>query len=343
MAICQQKTGKIAAGLFIFAQLLFLLPPAVFAASGTPTILSYQGRLTDESGNLLGGTGTTFYFKFSIWDNATVDSGSQLWPASTPATTTATVRQGVFNVDIGDTASGYPTSLDYNFNTNKNIYLQIEVSANNISSQTLSPRRRISSSAFSQVAGSVSGTGQSSFGTTTPFTNTILSIEATSTLAVPLFIKATLGQLANLFQIQNSTGSNLFVVNNNGNVGIGTTTPGTKLDVSDINSAAQLRLGQTGFPYGEFYSDSTGDIQISSNSGNGGNIRGNYENLWVCDGGSCGVESSPPDTKGNIIVENGLMLGNKFKFKLKVNVGATTTTIMTDSLGNEMLEFDENQ
>jgi len=117
--ICQQKTRKIIAGLFIFAQLL--LPLAVSAASGTPTILSYQGRLTDENGNLLGGTGTTYYFKFSIWDNATVGSGSRLWPSSAPATTTATVRQGVFNVDIGDTAGGYPDTLDYNFNTNKNI------------------------------------------------------------------------------------------------------------------------------------------------------------------------------------------------------------------------------
>ena len=342
MGIYQQKTRKIVAGLFIFAQLL--LPVAVFAASGTPTILSYQGRLTDENGNLLGGTGTTYYFKFSIWDDAAVGSGGQLWPSTSPATTTATVRQGVFNVDIGDTTGGYPDTLNYNFNTNKDIYLQVAVSSTtNSTLQPLSPRRRISSSAFSQIAGSVSGIGQSSFGTTTPFANSVVSIEATSTLAVPLFIKAAFGQLANLFQIQDYSGSSLFVVNNSGNVGIGTTTPGRKLDVSDINSAAQLRLGQTGFPFGEFYSDSTGDIQISSNSGSGGNIRQNYENLWVCDGGSCGVESSPPADKGNIIVENGLMLGNKFKFKLKVNPGATTTTIMLDSLGNEMLEFDEDR
>ena len=99
----------------------FLFPPVpAFAVSGAPKILSYQGRLMDSSGNLLGGSsGTTYYFKFSIWDNATVGSGNQLWPSSGPTSFAATVTSGVFNVNIGDTANGYPDLLDYNFNTNQ--------------------------------------------------------------------------------------------------------------------------------------------------------------------------------------------------------------------------------
>src|SRR3989344_6854636 len=89
--------------------------PISALATGTPTIISYQGRLTDTSGNLKGGSGTTFYFLFSIWDSPTVGSGNRLWPSAVPATTTATVRQGVFNVNIGDTANGYPDPLTYNF------------------------------------------------------------------------------------------------------------------------------------------------------------------------------------------------------------------------------------
>src|SRR3990167_1217938 len=144
------------------------------AAGGIPRILSYQGRLTNARGNLLGDSGTTYYFKFSIWDNATVGSGTKLWPSGTPATTTANVKQGVFNVNIGDTASGYPDVLDYNFNSNSAIYLQVEVSSDNNSSQTLSPRQRIAASAFAELSGAVSGTTTpSSFGTTTPIGSSV--------------------------------------------------------------------------------------------------------------------------------------------------------------------------
>src|SRR3989344_2958143 len=93
--------------LSLFAAGLFSAPPSAHAA-GVPAIIGYQGRLTDSSGNLLGSSsGTTYYFKFSLWDSATVGSGTRLWPISVPATTTASVRQGVFTVNIGDTANGY--------------------------------------------------------------------------------------------------------------------------------------------------------------------------------------------------------------------------------------------
>ncbi|MEK7585130.1 MAG: hypothetical protein AAB455_01265, partial [Patescibacteria group bacterium] len=163
-----------------------------------------------------GGTGTTYYFKFSIWDNATVASGSRLWPSSAPNSTSATVREGVFNVNIGDTANGYPDALNYDFNTNDTVYLQVEVSSDNSSFQTLSPRQLISASAFAELAARVSGTSPSSFGTTTPFTNTQVTIEATTTTAIPLAIRASSGQTANLFNIQNSAGTNLLYLNSTG-------------------------------------------------------------------------------------------------------------------------------
>ena len=167
---------------------LFLVPLLAFAltvgfsvstavaAPGVPTIVSYQGRLADGDGDLLGGSGTTFYFKFSIWDNVTVGSGTRLWPADEPATTTATVREGVFAVDIGDTAGGDPGNLDFVFNSSQDIYLQVEVSSDNNSSQTLSPRQRIAAAAFAELASAVSGTTASAFGTTTPLANTGVSI-----------------------------------------------------------------------------------------------------------------------------------------------------------------------
>lgn len=131
--------------------------PLVVQAS-VPSIISYQGRLTDSSGNLLGGSsGTNYYFKFSLWDNSTVGSGSKVWPTSDPGSVTASVKQGVFNVNIGDTDNDYPDALDYTFSGT--VYLQVEASANNVDFEILSPRLQITSAAFAQVAESVSGTG----------------------------------------------------------------------------------------------------------------------------------------------------------------------------------------
>jgi hypothetical protein len=327
----QIKQGIIMKNVYFFVVLSIFLSLSTRAhAAGTPTIFSYQGRLSDSSGNLLGGSGTTYYFKFSIWNVSTGGTSgvNRLWPASDPTYVSATVRQGVFNTDID--ISGY------NPNTSSNIYLRVDVSSTTSDSdfQELSPRQRISSSVFSQISGAVSGTGQSSFGTTTPFSKSVVSVEATSTNTIALTLRSILGQIANIFQIQDSNGANLFSINSIGSVFASST-----LNVSGVTT--QFKLGQVGSIPAEFYVDPSNDLHISSD---GGNIREDDQNLWVCEGGSgCGVESSPPTGTGNIIVENGVMFGNKFDLKLKANPGATTTTIMQDSLGNEVLEFDEGR
>ena len=301
-------------------------------AAGTPTILSYQGRLANADGDVLGGSGTTYYFKFSIWDNVTVESGNQLWPSSAPTATTATVKQGVFNINIGDTANGYPDALNYNFNTNANVYLEVKVSSNGSSFETLSPRQRIASALFAQLAGAVSGTGQSSVGTTTPISGAVLTAEATTTSAVPLAIRGFLNQTADLFRAISAAGVRLLTITSAGKLGIGTTTPSRKLDILDVDSVPQLRLSQTNAIYGEFYTDSSGDLRISST---GGNVRQNNENFWVCSDGGCAV--STPITKGNVVVETSLILDNGFYLK-KVNA---STTVMYDTTDTSILEFDE--
>lgn len=315
----------------LFVLFLLLSVSLQVSAAGVPSMFSYQGRLTNDDGDLLTGT---YYFKFSIWDNATFGSGSKLWPSSDPTAMTASVRQGVFNVNIGDTGSGYPDTLNYNFNTDEDVFLQIEVSSNGSSFETLEPRQRIAAAPFAKISGAVSGTGSSSFGTTTPFANSTVAIEATSTQAVGLSIRGILGQLANLFQVQDSTGANLFVVNSSGSVGVGSVAPARKFNVLDANSTPQVRVGQTGSVYGEMYVDSAGDVQLSST---GGNIRNQDENLWVCAGGSCGATT--PASKGNIIVETSVIFNNNFKFK---QIDASTT-IMYDTTDSSILEFDEGQ
>lgn len=325
-------------GLAAVILLFFLSLHTTVYAAGTPTILSYQGRLSNAGGDLVGGSGTSYYFKFSIWNVATGGTSgiNRLWPSIDPISFASTVRQGVFNVNIGDTDGGFPQALDYNFNTNKNIFLQIEVSSNGTDFETLSPRLRISSAPFAQLSGAVSGTGQSSFGTTTPFGTSVVSIESTSTQSTGLSIHGVFGQLADLLKVQDSVGSSLFILDKVGNVGVGIAAPSRKVDVLDANSVPQLRLSQSGSVYGEFYVDSAGDVRISAT---GGNIRMNEDNLYVCSGGACGATSPADADKGNVIVETSIIFDNNFRFK---QTGASTT-IMYDTTNGPILEFDEGQ
>ena len=143
---------------FIFFATVFFLPQ-VFSASGVPTIVSYQGLLTDSSGNTLGGSsGTSYFFKFSIWTTSTIGNGTRLWPTSAPNITTSTVTSGVFSVNIGDTINGYPDTLNLDFFSEQDIYLQVEVASTTGGTyETLSPRQRVGSSGFSINANTVSG------------------------------------------------------------------------------------------------------------------------------------------------------------------------------------------
>jgi hypothetical protein len=342
---------------------LFLSVNASTYAAGTPLIFSYQGRLTNASGDLVGGSGTAYYFKFSIWNNSVSGTGTKLWPINDPTSFGITVRQGVFNANIGDTGAGYPDVLDYNFNTNKDIYLQVEVSSTGGAGtfETLSPRQRISSAVFAQIAGAVSGVGQSSFGTTTPIENSVVTVEATSTTATPITVRSFTGQLADLFKIQDfslnhlfsinalggifgsstlaigpSSGNTSLAVNSNGKVGVGTVAPDTKFNVFEGDDAPQLRLSKSSTAYSEFQMDSLGDLWFSIPKVGGGNLRMKDSNLWVCEGDTCGSVS--PVGKGNIIVETAVIFNNKFKFK---QIDASTTR-MYDSADNIILEFDES-
>lgn len=193
---------------------LFYLSTEVFAAAGVPKILSYQGRLTNANGDLLGGSGTTYYFRFSL--HSASSGGSQLWPSGTPCTHSLNVKQGVFNANIGD-ASECSDVLDYDFVSRDAVWLEVHVSSNNSTFETLTPRQRINATAFALVADTLIATStQSRLGTTSPISTSLLTIEATTTSVIPLSIRGTSGQTADLFQIQDAAGTDLLTVRGGG-------------------------------------------------------------------------------------------------------------------------------
>ena len=108
-------------GVFLTA-LLFVFHNVAQAATGVPKQFSYQGRLYDSSGNLLGGAGTAYCFKYSIYDSATVGAGTRLWPSGLPTGESISVRYGVFNFNVGSGTD----ALTYNFADNSTVYLQVE-------------------------------------------------------------------------------------------------------------------------------------------------------------------------------------------------------------------------
>ena len=160
--------------IIVFGAFLLILIGAfvqnVRAAVGVPKILSYQGRLLNATGNLLGGSGTPYCFLFSLFNASS--GGSQVWPAATASIMTATVANGVFNIGVGDTSAG-GDALTYNFQDSDAVYLNVQV-ATKVDPvctggaevfETLTPRERVVASGYAinsyAVGGFTAGTNAS--------------------------------------------------------------------------------------------------------------------------------------------------------------------------------------
>ncbi|MBT9171320.1 MAG: hypothetical protein DDT18_01694 [Actinobacteria bacterium] len=89
-----------------------------------------------------------------------------------------------------------------------------------------------------------------------------------------------------------------------GNVGIGTISPGRRLEVLNAESVPQLRLSQSATVFSELFIDSAGDLRVSAT---GQDIRALDENLWVCAAGAC--PAGAPSGTGNLIVEGSVGIG----------------------------------
>jgi hypothetical protein len=113
--------------------------------------------LTDSSGNALGGGGTLYCYRFSIYDSST--GGNKLWPAGTPSNTTATTTDGVFNAVVGQADT--LTSSVFDFSTTSTAYLQVEVNTTTStcggSWEALLPRQQVLSSGYAMQSANVYG------------------------------------------------------------------------------------------------------------------------------------------------------------------------------------------
>ena len=177
---------------YFFLAVIITLFSNSLMAQHVPQIIYYQGNLADNAGNPVNKNQS---MSFSIWENGS--KGVKLWEEDHKS---VAVREGLFSVLLG---SENPLPMEV-FSASPR-YLEIVIGG-----ETLSPRQRVASVPYAQVAASVSGS------------------------------------------------SNVFP--SSGNVGIGTESPGEKLEVAGVISS---KSGGFKFPDGSRQTTAT-----SSSSGN---------------------------------------------------------------------------
>lgn len=108
---------------------LALMPATPAEAAQTiPYKINFQGRLTDNSGNVL--SDGSYNIKFRFFDAATV--GTNKWEGDRVygvSDNRVTIQNGLFNIQFGDTAKGDPALTPALFNTVANgaLYLEVEL------------------------------------------------------------------------------------------------------------------------------------------------------------------------------------------------------------------------
>jgi hypothetical protein len=137
------------------------------ATQGIPYIINFQGRLSDNNGNIL--ANGSYNIKFRIFDAAT--SGTNLWEADRvygASDHRITVTNGLFSIQFGDTGAGDTALSPTIFNTSALRYLEIELpsvatntcASNGCASFTegaFTPRHIIGASPYAFVADTLDG------------------------------------------------------------------------------------------------------------------------------------------------------------------------------------------
>jgi len=127
--------------LLAIALVFFMILMSVSAWAVMPTVLSYQGKLTDTSGVPV--PDGTYQVRFFFYDDVT--AGTKLWEEQQ----NVPVADGIYSVHLGYTTA-FPATF---FAEHDDLYLEVHVyNSSTTNWETLSPRQQVVCNAFSMKA-----------------------------------------------------------------------------------------------------------------------------------------------------------------------------------------------
>ena len=159
----------------LFSVLTLFTPAATSAADQTiPYLINFQGRLTDNNGNIL--PDGSYNIKFRIFNAAT--GGTNEWEADRvygASDDRVTVENGLFNIQFGDTSQGDPALSPSLFSGAYPLYLEVELptpatatcASNGCAVWTegaMTPRQALASSPYAFNADTLDGLDSTAFG-----------------------------------------------------------------------------------------------------------------------------------------------------------------------------------
>lgn len=190
------------------------------AVATAPAVMNFQGRLTDASGNIK--PDGLYNIKFRIFSVAT--GGTALWSETRQAVDRVQVTNGLFSVQIGSI-----TPLDPAIFAAGPLFFEVELptpatatcstaGCASFTEGAMTPRNQLASSAYALNAETLDGIDSSGFiKNTTTMQVANIAVQSAASGNVAAAIRAATGQTADLFQLQNATGSaNLMAVSASG-------------------------------------------------------------------------------------------------------------------------------